>query len=110
MHIRAATLALRLKHGAFHSEQEWRLVLMPMRTSDKDGKPLVRHRIAKSGALVPYLPMLLTKGKQLDLEGIRIGPAHDEFMALRGLQSIFTSLEYPDPERLALKSKIPFRS
>lgn len=109
MHIRAATLALRCKHPKFTEEDEWRLVVTTSRRLDKDGNQVVRHRSSRSGVLVPYVPVLLTPDPHLDLEGVRVGPAHEGTTGLGGLRSLLTSLGYENADALAVKSEIPFR-
>jgi hypothetical protein len=108
MHLRAATLAVRLKHEGFKDEREWRLLIVPRRKYEKSGVPVIRHRPTLRG-LVPYIPVPLSKTETIPLDGVRFGPGHDPDQGVLGLRSLLTALGYDNAEKLALRSRIPYR-
>jgi hypothetical protein len=97
----AATLAQRAKHPGFQEEQEWRVIVAPLRD-----ERAVRYRATARG-IVPYIELPLTDQPLLDLACVRVGPASDSESSVKALAAFLKSLGYA-PE-LACRSEIPFR-
>ena len=99
-----ATLCQRTKDPGFDEESEWRLLLSPFGKRDA-----VEYRSTRRG-LIPFVKFDLSNAAGLlDLEGVRVGPSPNAENSRRALEGFLKSLKYPEPEKLALKSRIPYR-
>jgi Protein of unknown function (DUF2971) len=105
VHRRAGRMALPIKHDAFKSEQEWRVVAMPKGDAPRD---VIKTRITADG-LVPYVefPMVATPDELIELEAVYVGPTQDPRRGTMAARFLLESLGY-DPA-LVKPSAIPFR-
>jgi len=99
---------LLMKHNAFESEQEWRLISPAMMYSDKGNK----FREAKS-TLVPYreFSFIYDEGK-LGFEAIMIGPTPNQDESDRAVRSLLETHQVHNHEGKSVDvvhSEIPFR-
>jgi hypothetical protein len=67
------------KHGAFHEEQEWRLIVRPriflkQGTDDGRASPAPLYFRSSNGTLVPYIKLIPLRGK-LPISSVRLGPS-----------------------------------
>jgi hypothetical protein len=98
----AATLVQRSKHHGFKEEQEWRVIVSPLRD-----ERAVKYRASGRG-MVPYVEFPLAAGDDLiDIEAVRVGPVSDPEASVKALDGFLRSLGYPPG--LACRSEIPFR-
>jgi hypothetical protein len=102
---RVATEILRLKHGSYAEEKEWRLIVLAAPSRDLK---YVRFRNGSRG-MIPYLPIgLFTKNdKKIGIDRVLVGPGENQGRATFAAKMLLSSLGYPDD--LVIASETPYR-
>jgi hypothetical protein len=102
---RIAAEVLRLKHGAYAEEKEWRLIVLAAPPRENAH---VKIRSSTRG-LIPYIPVgLLSKDETLlGIDRVFVGPGEDQARATLAAKMLLSSAGYA--EDLVSTSQAPYR-
>jgi hypothetical protein len=93
IHVVVAILASKLKHPAFSSECEWRMVCSPHERIAPT-RPDFR---SSAGLVVPYLPLKAAEGEKLPIKAVWCGPTSEVNLSIRSAEMLLNRYGYDVP-------------